>query len=140
MGDRHYLGFRGMFGGRLQHVATGSDGEGLPLFGWCAEAFKVKGGNAWIGSAPEQQHGCLRLVANNQRDGVQAGPVHGTVPGAGEAGILAERGVAHTVVAVLHGLVAPVQGQQACRGDRLGIERGDEAGRLGARRPVRRRA
>ncbi len=32
----HYLGFRGMFGHGIRHVATGPDGEWLALPGWCA--------------------------------------------------------------------------------------------------------
>ena len=67
MGERHYLGFRGMFGGGLRHVAEGPDGEWLALLGWCAGAFKVGARDAWIGWAPEQQFRRLRLVANNCR-------------------------------------------------------------------------
>ena len=67
MGERHYLGFRGMFGDGLRHVAEGPDGEWLALLGWCAGAFKVGARDAWIGWAPEQQFRRLRLVANNCR-------------------------------------------------------------------------
>ena len=63
----HYLGFRGMFGHGIRHVATGPDGEWLALLGWCAGAFKVKARDAWIGWAPEQQFRRLRLIANNCR-------------------------------------------------------------------------
>ena len=67
MNEGHYLGFRGMFGDGVRHVATGPDGEWLALLGWCAGAFKVKARDAWIGWAPEQQFRRLRLVANNCR-------------------------------------------------------------------------
>ena len=67
MDDRHYLGFRGMFGDSLRHVAAGRDGRWLALLGWCAGAFKVGARDAWIGWAPEQQFRRLRLVANNCR-------------------------------------------------------------------------
>ena len=63
----HYLGFRGMFGHGIRHVATGPDGEWLALLGWCAGAFKVKARDRWIGWAPEQQFRRLRLIANNCR-------------------------------------------------------------------------
>ena len=43
---------------------------------------------------------------DGQRDVVQAGAVQGTVAGSGEAGVLAEGGVAHAVVAVPRGPVA----------------------------------
>ncbi len=36
MDDRHYLGFRGMFGDGLRHVAAGPDGRWLALLG-CAK-------------------------------------------------------------------------------------------------------
>ena len=67
MDAEHYLGFRGMFGHGIRHVATGPDGEWLALLGWCAGAFKVKARDAWIGWAPEQQFRRLRLIANNCR-------------------------------------------------------------------------
>ena len=63
----HYLGFRGMFGHGVRHVAAGPDGEWLALLGWCAGAFKVEARDAWIGWAPEQQFRRLRLIANNCR-------------------------------------------------------------------------
>ena len=53
MGERHYLGFRGMFGDGLRQVAGGPDGEWLALVGWCAEAFKVGARDARIGWARE---------------------------------------------------------------------------------------
>lgn len=61
------LGFRGMFGGGLRHVATAPDGAWLALLGWCAGAFKVGPRDAWIGWAPEQQFRRLGLIANNCR-------------------------------------------------------------------------
>ena len=67
MDDGHYLGFRGMFGDGIRHVAVGPDGAWLALLGWCAGAFKVKARDAWIGWASEQQFRRLRLVANNCR-------------------------------------------------------------------------
>ena len=63
----HYLGFRGMFGGGLRHVAEGPDGRWLALLGWCSGAFKVKARDTWVGWAPEQQFRRLHLVANNCR-------------------------------------------------------------------------
>ena len=67
MDERHYLGFRGMFGDGLRHVAVGPDGRWLALVGWCAGSFKVGARDAWLGWAPEQQFRRLRLVANNCR-------------------------------------------------------------------------
>ena len=55
MDAEHYLGFRGMFGHGIRHVATGPDGEWLALLGWSAGAFKVKARGTWIGWVPEQQ-------------------------------------------------------------------------------------
>ena len=67
MADGHYLGFRGMFGGGLRHVAVGPDGRWLALLGWCSGAFKTQARDGWIGWAPEQQYRRLHLVANNCR-------------------------------------------------------------------------
>ena len=64
MAAGHYLGFRGMFGHGIRHVATGPDGEWLALLGWCAGAFKVKARDAWIGRAPEQ---LFRRLPENRR-------------------------------------------------------------------------
>ena len=50
----HYLGFRGMFGECVRHVAEGPDGEWLALLGWCAGAFKVGALDAWIDRAPRR--------------------------------------------------------------------------------------
>ena len=51
MDEGRCLGFRGMFGGGLRHVAAGPDGEWLALLGWCAGAFKVGVRDRWIGWA-----------------------------------------------------------------------------------------
>ena len=67
MDEHHYLGFRGMFGVSLRHVAETPDGRWLALIGWCADAFKVGARDRWIGWAPEQQFRRLRLIANNIR-------------------------------------------------------------------------
>ena len=67
MNEHHYLGFRGMVGGGLRHVAEGPDGRWLALIGWAPGAFKVKVRDVWLGWAAEQQFRRLRLVANNTR-------------------------------------------------------------------------
>ena len=67
MDQHHYLGFRGMFGASLRHVAETPDGRWLALIGWCAGTFKVGARDRWIGWAPEQQFRRLRLIANNTR-------------------------------------------------------------------------
>ena len=67
MDTGHYLGFRGMFGGGLRHVAAGPDGQWLALLGWCSGAFKAQARDGWIGWAAEQQFRRLHLVANNCR-------------------------------------------------------------------------
>ena len=51
MDTGHYLGFRGMFGGGLRHVAAGPDGQWLALLGWCSGAFKAQARDGWIGWA-----------------------------------------------------------------------------------------
>ena len=55
MDQHHYLGFRGMFGASLRHVAETPDSCWLALIGWCAGAFKVGAQDRCIGWAPEQQ-------------------------------------------------------------------------------------
>ena len=55
MDEGHYLGFRGMFGEGIRHVAVGPDGEWLALLGWCTGAFKVGARDRWIGWTREQQ-------------------------------------------------------------------------------------
>ena len=67
MDEHHYLGFRGMVGGGLRHVAEGPDGRWLALVGWAPGAFKVGVRDAWLGWAAEQRFRRLRLVANNTR-------------------------------------------------------------------------
>ena len=67
MDKHHYLGFRGMVGGGLRHVAETPDGVWVALLGWCAGAFKVTVRDKWIGWAREAQFRRLHLVANNCR-------------------------------------------------------------------------
>lgn len=67
MDQHHYLGFRGMVGGGLRHVAETPDGAWVALLGWCAGAFKVTARDKWIGWARELQFRRLHLVANNCR-------------------------------------------------------------------------
>ncbi len=67
MDSHHYLGFRGMVGGGLRHVAETPDGVWVALLGWCAGAFKVTARDKWIGWAREVQFRRLHLVANNCR-------------------------------------------------------------------------
>ena len=67
MDKHHYLGFRGMVGGGLRHVAEAPDGVWVALLGWCAGAFKVTARDRWIGWVREVQFRRLHLVANNCR-------------------------------------------------------------------------
>lgn len=67
MDERHYPGFRGVFGEGLPHVAMGPDDRWLALPKRCAGAFRSGARNAWTGWAPEQQFRRLPLVANNCR-------------------------------------------------------------------------
>jgi len=67
MDSHHYLGFRGMVGGGLRHVAQTPDGVWVALLGWCAGAFKVAVRDTWLGWAREVQFRRLHLVANNCR-------------------------------------------------------------------------
>lgn len=67
MDTHHYLGFRGMVGGGLRHVAETPDGVWVALLGWCAGAFKITARDRWIGWAREVQFRRLHLVANNCR-------------------------------------------------------------------------
>lgn len=67
MDKHHYLGFRGMVGGGLRHVAETPGGVWVALLGWCAGAFKVTARDTWIGWARELQFRRLHLVANNCR-------------------------------------------------------------------------
>ena len=62
----HYLGFGGLFGKGLRHVATlGS--TWVALVGWQAAALKLTARDRWIGWTLEQQLRRLHLVAQNSR-------------------------------------------------------------------------
>ena len=62
----HYLGFGGLFGKGLRHVATlGS--TWVALVGWQAAALKLTVRDRWIGWTLEQQLQRLHLVAQNAR-------------------------------------------------------------------------
>ncbi len=62
----HYLGFGGLFGKGLRHVATlGS--TWVALVGWQAAALKLTARDRWIGWTLEQQLQRLHLVAQNSR-------------------------------------------------------------------------
>ena len=67
MRDHHYLGFRGMIGNGLRHVAERSDGVWVALLGWQAGSYKLAARDRWIGWTPEQRSRRLHLVANNTR-------------------------------------------------------------------------
>ena len=67
MRDHHYLGFRGMIGNGLRHVAERSDGVWVALLGWQAGSYKLAARDRWIGWTPEQRLRRLHLVANNTR-------------------------------------------------------------------------
>ena len=67
MRDHHYLGFRGMIGNSLRHVAERSDGVWVALLGWRAGAHKLGARDKWIGWTAEQRSRRLHLIANNVR-------------------------------------------------------------------------
>ena len=67
MRDHHYLGFRGMIGNSLRHVAERSDGAWVALLGWRAGAHKLAARDKWIGWTAEQRSRRLHLIANNVR-------------------------------------------------------------------------
>ena len=67
MRDHHYLGFRGMIGNSLRHVAERSDGAWVALLGWRAGAHKLAARDGWIGWTAEQRARRLHLIANNVR-------------------------------------------------------------------------
>ena len=67
MRDHHYLGFRGMIGNSLRHVAERPDGAWVALLGWRAGAHKLAARDRWIGWTAEQRSRRLHLVANNAR-------------------------------------------------------------------------
>ena len=67
MRDHHYLGFRGMIGNSLRHVAERSDSVWVALLGWRAGAHKLAARDKWIGWTSEQRSRRLHLIANNVR-------------------------------------------------------------------------
>ena len=67
MRDHHYLGFRGMIGNSLRHVAERPDGAWVALLGWRAGAHKLAARDKWIGWTAEQRSRRLHLIANNVR-------------------------------------------------------------------------
>jgi len=66
MRRRHYLGFCGMAGETMRHVAV-FQGRWLALVGWGAAALKCKVRDQWIGWFGALQWQRLPLVANNCR-------------------------------------------------------------------------
>ena len=68
----HYLGFHGLFGKGLRHVAVHGE-TWLALVGWQAGAFKIGVRDRWIGWSAEQQFQRLHLIANNARFTVLGG-------------------------------------------------------------------
>ncbi|MDE2921374.1 MAG: ISAs1 family transposase [Acidobacteriota bacterium] len=62
----HYLGFGGLFGKGLRHVATLGPAW-VALVGWQAAALKLTARDRWIGWTLEQQLQRLHLVAQNAR-------------------------------------------------------------------------
>lgn len=62
----HYLGFRGVVGERVGHVAE-VDGQWVALVLWAAAAMKCQVREAWIGWHPTTAWQRLALVANNVR-------------------------------------------------------------------------
>ena len=67
MRDHHHLGFRGMVGNAVRHVAERPDGTWVALLGWRAGAHKLADRDQWIGWTAEQRFRRLHLVANNVR-------------------------------------------------------------------------
>ena len=66
VGAHHYLGFGGLFGKGLRHVATLGPAW-VALVGWQAAALKLTARDRWIGWTLEQQLRRLHLVAQNAR-------------------------------------------------------------------------
>jgi hypothetical protein len=66
MRRHHYLGFRGVVGERLGHVAE-VDGRWVALLVWAAGAMKCQVRDAWIGWHPSIAWQRLPLVVNNVR-------------------------------------------------------------------------
>ena len=62
----HYLGFGGLFGKGLRHVATLGPAW-VALVGWQAAALKLTACEEWIGWTLEQQLRRLHLVVQNAR-------------------------------------------------------------------------
>jgi DDE_Tnp_1-associated/Druantia protein DruA/Transposase DDE domain len=62
----HYLGFRGVVGETVWHVAE-FGGEWVALLVWAAAAFKCAARDSWIGWHPTIAFQRLHLVANNVR-------------------------------------------------------------------------
>jgi urease gamma subunit len=62
----HYLGFRGVVGESVAHVAEGEE-QWLALLLWAAAAMKCAARDAWIGWHPAVAWQRLHLVANNVR-------------------------------------------------------------------------
>lgn len=62
----HYLGFRGVVGESIWHVAEWQ-GEWVALLVWAAAAFKCSARDAWIGWHPAIAFQRLHWVANNLR-------------------------------------------------------------------------
>jgi hypothetical protein len=66
LGEHHYLGYRGVVGESVAHVAE-AGGQWLALLLWAAAAFKCAARDSWIGWHPAVQWQRLHLVANNVR-------------------------------------------------------------------------
>ena len=64
--EHHYLGFHGVVGKGLRHVAVHGE-RWLALMGWQPGAFKLGARDRWIGWTGEQQFRRLHLIANNSR-------------------------------------------------------------------------
>ncbi|MYA88186.1 MAG: ISAs1 family transposase [Boseongicola sp. SB0662_bin_57] len=74
--EHHYLGFHGIVGKGLRHVALHGE-TWLALVGWQPGAFKLAARDRWIGWSQEQQFRRLHLVCNNSRFVILT---HGRVP------------------------------------------------------------
>ena len=74
--EHHYLGFHGIFGKGLRHVALHGE-TWLALVGWQPGAFKLAARDRWIGWSREQQFRRLHLICNNSRFVILT---HGRVP------------------------------------------------------------
>ncbi|MDE2753730.1 MAG: ISAs1 family transposase [Gemmatimonadota bacterium] len=74
--EHHYLGFHGIVGKGLRHVALHGE-TWLALVGWQPGAFKLAARDRWIGWSQEQQFRRLHLICNNSRFVILT---HGRVP------------------------------------------------------------